>query len=345
MSVMMFKKRVSIHWIKAILASAKSLGIETEEILSKTQITLDLDKNKPEYLSLQETQKIWFQAEKLSNHEHFGLIMGQAFRPSYFHVVAYLAMTSPNLKEAYQHFIKFLPLITEAASLSLCYQGNKICIVFTPQIDQTPFSRHQYESALTLLLTFTRWLVGDKDLVPDKVMFEHGMTSDSDAYKNVFGLVPEFNQQQTCIYFPVTLLDKELIDSDASLNQLHLSHAQTLFLSHQTRSWRDKTLFALGQYHHLNLSKKTIADHLNVSPRTLQRRLQEEDTSFQSLLDEHKRDQAIQLIKETDLAFKAIALQLGFAESSTFYRAINRWFNKTPQTLRQEKTVLSDVGD
>lgn len=333
----MSKKRVSIHWIKAILASAKSLGIETEEILSQAQIVLDLDKNKPDYLSLQETQKIWFQAEKLSGHTHFGLIMGQAFRPSYFHVVAYLAMTSPNLKVAYQHFIKFLPLITEAASLSWRYQGNQICVVFTPQIDQTPFSRHQYESALTLLLTFTRWLVGDKSLVPDRVMFEHAMTSDPDSYQNVFGLIPEFNQKQTCIYFPVTLLDKELIDSDASLNQLHLSHAQALFISHQTRSWRDKTLFALSQLPLSNLSKKVVADHLNVSSRTLQRRLQEEDSSFQLLLDIHKRDLAIQLIKETDLAFKVIALQLGFAESSTFYRAVNRWFNKTPQFLRQEK--------
>ncbi|MGB0941921.1 MAG: AraC family transcriptional regulator ligand-binding domain-containing protein [Marinomonas sp.] len=328
--------RVSIHWIKAILASAKSLGIETEVILSKAQIALDLDNNQPEYLSLQQTQKIWYQAEQLSGHEHFGLIMGQAFRPSYFHVVAYLAMTSSNLKEAYQHFIKFLPLITEAASLSLHYQGNQICIVFTPQIEQTPFSRHQHESALTLLLTFTRWLVGDVSLVPNKVMFEHDITSNISAYKDVFKLEPEFNQKQTCIYFPITLLDKELIDSDASLNQLHLSHAQTLLASHQNRNWRDKTQLVFSQFNGLDLSKKAVADHLNISPRTLQRRLQEEGCSFQSLLDEHKREQAIHFIRHTDLAFKVIALQLGFAEPSTFYRAINRWFNKTPQALRQE---------
>jgi AraC-like DNA-binding protein len=43
------------------------------------------------------------------------------------------------------------------------------------------------------------------------------------------------------------------------------------------------------------------------------------------------------LITKSDLAFKVIAIECGFAESSTFYRAIARWFNMTPQALRQSK--------
>lgn len=329
------EKRVSIHWIKAILASAKALGIDTNTILSKAQITLDLEKNHPSYLSLNQTQKIWSQAESLSGHQHFGLVMGQAFRPSYFHVVAYLAMTSPNLKEAYLNFVKFLPLITEAASLSLHYEGSEVCIVFTPQQDQVPFSRHQYESALTLLLTFTRWLLGNENIAPNNVMFEHTAGPDTDLYKKVFSLVPKFNQKRTCIYFPTSLLETELIDSDENLHKLHLAHAENQLINHQRRSWKEQVLFSLGQLKTDNINKTLIAELLNISPRTLQRRLQEEGTNFQNLLDQHKHQQASYLIKETKLPFKVIATQLGFAEPSTFYRAVKRWFNNTPQALRQ----------
>jgi len=331
------QKRVSIHWIKAILASAKVLGIETQTILSDAKIKLDLENNQPAYLSLQQTQTIWQHAERLSNHPHFGIVMGQAFRPSYFHVVAYLAMTSTNLKQAYIHFIQYLPLISEAASLTLHHEGNQACIVFTPQTDQTPFSRHQYESAITLLLTFTRWLVGNDKFTPSKVMFEHDCGPDSALYKTVFSIMPMFNQKQTCIYFPAHLLSLALADSDASLNQLHLTHAKQLLANHQQRSWRDMTLFSISQLGVTGISKGLVAQHLNISPRTLQRRLDEEGTHYQDLLDEFKRKQALTFIQESDLAFKVIATECGFAEPSTFYRAVNRWFNMTPQALRQSK--------
>lgn len=331
------EKRVSIHWIKAILSSAKSLGIETQTILSDAKIDLNLDHNQTPYLSLEQTQAIWLHAEKRSNHKHFGIVMGQAFRPSYFHVVAYLAMTSTHLKQAYIHFIHYLPLISEAASLSLHHEGDQACIVFTPQTDKIPFSRHQHESAITLLLTFTRWLVGNDKIAPNKVMFEHDCGPDLALYKTVFSIMPKFNQKQTCIYFPAHLLALELADSDASLNQLHLSHAKQLLTNHQQRNWREMTLFSIRQLGVIGITKDLVAQHLNVSPRTLQRRLNEENTHYQTLLDEFKRNQALSLIQESDLAFKVIAIECGFAEPSTFYRAIGRWFNMTPQALRQSK--------
>ena len=332
---MNLEKRVSIHWVKAILASANALNIETQDILSHLGIELNLEANQPAYLSLAQTQIIWHQAEKLSGHQHFGLMMGQAFRPSFFHVVAYLAMTSQNLKQAYEHFITYLPLITEAAELSLHHEKQQVCIIFTPQEDLIPFSRHQYESALTLLLTFTRWLVGDKSLSPKRVSFQHSKGPDLALYEEVFSVEPDFNQTQTCIYFPNHILTLPLVDSDLSLNQLHLSHAQSLLSHHLTRSWQEMTLFSIAKVGIKEATKEHIAQQLNVSPRTLQRRLNEEQTSFKLLLDLFKKEHALKLIQDSNLAFKRIATELGFAESSTFYRAVNRWFNMTPQAIRQ----------
>lgn len=200
--------------------------------------------------------------------------------------------------------------------------------------------------ALTLLLTFTRWLVGDKSLAPTRVSFQHAQGPDLELYQQVFSIQPQFNQAKTCIYFDNHILTLPLVDTDLSLNQLHLSHAQALLTHHLTRSWREMTLFNLAKTGAKEATKERIAQQLHVSPRTLQRRLSEEETNFKSLLDLFKKEQALKRIQGSNLAFKSIAAELGFAESSTFYRAVNRWFDKTPQALRQlachEKTPESD---
>lgn len=85
---------------------------------------------------------------------------------------------------------------------------------------------------------------------------------------------------------------------------------------------------------HFQLSREQVADKLNVSTRTLQRRLQEEDTSFLDILDEQRKQKAQELIFNTHKSLKEVAMELGFAESSTFYRACHRWFNDTPSALR-----------
>ena len=106
-------KRVSIQWVKAILAAAQSLGVEPKAILQELALTLDLDANEPAYLSLDQTQDIWAKCEQKSGHDYFGLMMGQRVRPAYFHAVGYVAMTSKNLLEAFENFMIYMPLISE----------------------------------------------------------------------------------------------------------------------------------------------------------------------------------------------------------------------------------------
>ena len=81
--------------------------------------------------------------------------------------------------------------------------------------------------------------------------------------------------------------------------------------------------------------RETVAQALYLSERTLQRRLQEEGSSFQKLLDDTRRDLAVQYLCQPDLAPLAIAYLLGFADPSNFYRAFKRWFGVTPGEYRQ----------
>lgn len=81
---------------------------------------------------------------------------------------------------------------------------------------------------------------------------------------------------------------------------------------------------------------QAIASRLCLSPQTLHRNLQQEGTSFQRILDDLRRDQAIELLAHQHLSIADAAEQLGFAETRSFSRAFKQWTGINPSALQRE---------
>lgn len=84
-------------------------------------------------------------------------------------------------------------------------------------------------------------------------------------------------------------------------------------------------------------SVEAMARKLNVSKRSLQRRLSEEGTSFQKLLDETRFEMSDRYLKETGLSLPEISYLLGFRETSSFFRAFHAWTGTTPGDYRTSR--------
>lgn len=78
-----------------------------------------------------------------------------------------------------------------------------------------------------------------------------------------------------------------------------------------------------------------IAAQLALSSRSLHRQLAAEGTSYQRVLDELRRDEAIRLALDEQRPFKAIAAAVGFSDPRCFRRAFKRWTGTTPQQFRR----------
>jgi AraC-like DNA-binding protein len=78
-----------------------------------------------------------------------------------------------------------------------------------------------------------------------------------------------------------------------------------------------------------------IARRINLSPRTLRRRLEEERTSYKTILADVRKCKAMDLLKSTDMTMENVAARLGFSEVSSFYRAFKSWTGKTPSRFRE----------
>lgn len=78
-----------------------------------------------------------------------------------------------------------------------------------------------------------------------------------------------------------------------------------------------------------------VADALGMASWTLRRKLKEEDTSFQELLDDMRRDLALAYMKDASLSLGEIAYILGFSTPGAFQRAFKRWTATTPGEYRR----------
>jgi AraC-like DNA-binding protein len=93
--------------------------------------------------------------------------------------------------------------------------------------------------------------------------------------------------------------------------------------------------------------RKTIGDRpaisklargFGMSARTLQRRLEGLGTSYQSLLDDVRRQSAHRLLARGDLGIGEVAFLLGFEQTNSFVRAFQGWEGTTPTKWRTRVT-------
>jgi AraC-like DNA-binding protein len=81
-------------------------------------------------------------------------------------------------------------------------------------------------------------------------------------------------------------------------------------------------------------SAGAVAQLFAVPERTLRRRLSEEGTSLQQLINQTRFDLAQQLLQNTGLPVSEIAAALQYADPNAFSRAFRNWANLSPSQWR-----------
>ncbi len=81
-------------------------------------------------------------------------------------------------------------------------------------------------------------------------------------------------------------------------------------------------------------SRERLSRRLAVGTRTLQRRLNDEGTSFQEVLNATRETLARHYLGRTQLPVGEIAFLLGYQDQNSFYRAFRAWTGTTPESAR-----------
>lgn len=345
-------KTVSVIWVKGLLQAASLQGVSEQAVLSSAGLPAESLSVAGDRISLSDTLLLWRAAESLSADPLFGFNMGKYLQPTHFQLIAFTMLSSETLASAIEKILKYQRLISDGGAFSLVQKTLEVqdtsgqelpeldsssisTLVYRPTLSN--FSYHQIDAVMAVVAGFMNWLLGRNDVVL-AVHLQHDFQQGLNQYNDFYKAPVLLNQSDNSLLFDSKLLKQRLPGFDKNLESMHEQMANG-----QLKRLLDPSVVTLVQEQLIasgfEVNRDVIAKNMAMSGRSLQRKLQQEGSSFQQLLDELRHQRSLLLLQDKDLSLADVAQQLGFSESSTFYRAFKRWQGVTPGEYRQKLEV------
>lgn len=325
-------------WVNTVIAVAQRLGVEADTLLATAGLppkALDWERWPIDYIT-----RLWRAAERCTGDAGFGLKVGAGVSPASVNVVGFALQSAATLREAIAMVQKYQRLISDGGRFQMLAGNTSTWLVYHPHQGQLAFSPHQIEAVLAAVVTFAGWVTGTA-LRPSRVQFSQTQLGPLQGYRDVFTCPVEFEQAFSGLLVDNAVLDQPLPQADAQLAKVHEQYttARLAALSLSSVSAEDLRQWLAAHMGPRVPRRSQAAQALGVSERTLARRLAEQGQTFDELLDGVRREMALQAVTDTGRALAEIAQSLGFAESSTFYRAFHRWTGMPPARWRRQQMV------
>jgi AraC-like DNA-binding protein len=321
----MSERTTSSNWALAIVQALELGGVDCARLFAELGLDYAALSDPDARFPQDAMTRLWQRAVALSGNPAIGLNMAQVVRPASFHVVGYALMSS---------LVRYQRIIGEGADLSFLPQPDGYALTLAIHGDRLPPARQSAEASLAYCLALCRWMTG-KPIRPREIRLQGPPPADLAPYQQVFQAPLRFNAEHYGLIFERGDLEAPLPSANEALAQLHDRFAGDYLarfcgsrVTHQARQMLCR-LLPQGEPR-----REVVAQALHLSQRTLQRRLQEEGTSYQQLLDDTRRELAEQYLAQPNLTLLEVAYLLGFADPSNFFRAFRRWFEETPGEYR-----------
>jgi AraC-like DNA-binding protein len=329
---------VSVGLTQAILDTLRTLNVAAPDALLAEAGIDTRQLEKPENrIPLEQQQALWQLAMERSGSEAFGLHFARSVQPTAFGLLGYMAMNCRDIADCFDAVVKYQFLAGQGGEFSLQSEKELVTLRYTPVNPQHPATAQRVVAMLAANVSFGRWLVGAA-FIPRRVEFNQAAPADLSEYEEFFGCPVRFGGGRDALVFDQAVTALQVPNASEELLLLLSERANRLLegLSHQSGiAGRIASLLATQLTDTLP-DKTLIASQLGMSERTLQRRLKEEGTSFQEILDSARHYLAQELLRNTALPLNQVAVQLGFAEPSAFFRAFRKWQGCTPGQYRSE---------
>lgn len=146
-----------------------------------------------------------------------------------------------------------------------------------------------------------------------------------------------FGAEQDALYFDAAILDRRIERSDEAYRAIVERYFAETRLETPDNIAQSARQEIARQMEFGTCTLESLATRLRIEPRSLQRRLKQEETSFRQLTDDWRRSRALSLVTQTRMPLSQVASALGFAETSVFTRAFQRWYDESPLAYRKKR--------
>jgi AraC-like DNA-binding protein len=285
-------------------------------------------------------------ASRCLNDEHVGLRIGMAMNPANLGALGYAAMTAPNGISAVRLYEELQQLIVAEISLRHETKGPQVH-VHVVGLGRLPDDYPFWSFLLAYRLNLVRGGCG-RLVVPDLVTLPCAAPRCDQTLRSFVGVPVQFKASHYRECYQSSWLHEPNPQSSPEIHGVMATMARREWMA--TFDPQERVIARLkeailqtlqhGAMPTLDaLAPKLLQTNGSASvmtARQLQRKLATHQRSFRSLVNEVRREQALAQLRSTDRPLADIAAEAGYAELSSFHRAIRRWTGLTPMRIRHD---------
>ncbi len=328
---------VAMGFVTGMLAGMHRRGLDSHTLLAESGIDLA---NPATRIPIDRYAQFYNRVIAVLGDEAFAL-MPEPMRPGSFEFLCRGLLGSAHLAEALERARRFLSIVLPALDLHV-ERGPELAVLVVREAG-TPLGPRDdpgrvfaFEWLLRLLHGLACWLVG-RGLTLERVAFPYARPAHGDDYALVYTERSEFGASALRAELRADLLDLPIRRDEAALARfLEGAPGKISMLYRRDREMVQRVRDLLHAALPDNLGIEDVASCVHLSTRTLHRRLRDEGSSFRAIKDAIRRDIALARLTKTTRAIADIAAELGYADTSAFYRAFTGWTGVSPERYRKQ---------
>ena len=327
------KDTISIQLVREALLHSCAPGSATDEVLHKVGMDPGLLAVADARVPALVYARMWRLLARRMDDEFFGMDP-RKLRSGSLAFMCRTAMAQPTLAQGLEVVLGFLSLMLERLPAQLVRQQSLAEIVLQ-EPGQHPARGFTYFTYWMIVHGVACWLAGRRIPIL-AIELRCAAPAYCEDYAVMFSDNLRFERPRTRMIFAADGLDAPIKRTEQEL-QRFLAQAPANILV----KYRDPQSLASQIKQNLRCVQAAqwpdtegLAQTLCMSASTLRRRLAEEGQTYQGLKDGVRKELAIGWLAEPQLSFADIALNLGFADTSSFYKAFRKWTGSNPGHYR-----------
>jgi len=329
-------KHVRTAAIAGFDKTVTDLGGDFKHICALSSVPSDSfsPKDYDKYITLDKVALLMRNAATVTNCYHIGLLLGLNKKASALGIVGLIVRDTANVKSAMEALINNLHIhAQDSIAASFRFNKKEAILSIDPVFISGKTNHHLADLIVGCSIGLLKSLCGEAFKLNTIKLSERDRDSLT-QYKRLLKTEVEINHLHNEIIFPRALLDIELEGIDPQYNALIKDYvAKSDEITNYSR--RVKNIIR-NMLSNSKCNIDYISSQFNFNKRTLNRKLAMEGTSFKYLLIEIKKEEAQKLLANSHISITDVAMELGYAESTSFTNAFKRWFGISPTKWQQQ---------
>lgn len=327
------KDTISMQLVREALLQSCAPGAASQALLSRVGIDPEQLQQADARVPAGAYAQLWRLLARRC-HDEFFCMDPRGLRTGSLAFVCRSSMAQPTLGAGLESALAFLGLMLEHLQPALVRQQSLAEIVIGEPRDE-PRRAFTYFTFWMIVHGVACWLAGRRIPIL-AIELRCAEPPFCDDYRVMFSENLQFDRPRTRMIFAADCLDLPLKRTPEELQRfLAEAPANILVKYRDPASLARRIKETLRQLPASDWPEtEGQAQQLCISASTLRRRLAEEGATYQGLKDSVRKELAIAWLAQEQISFAEIAERLGFADSSSFYKAFRKWYGCNPGHYR-----------